>query len=50
MNQISNFNWSDIEKEALSKTQIMVCEMKNLRKTNEEICEYFLLNTNKSFD
>ena len=45
MIQQQSFNWTNVEREVLTNQQIQICEMKKMRKTNEEIVDCFLLNT-----
>lgn len=46
MNQISSFQWNDVEKLVLSEIQIAICEMKKDKMTNQEIIDNFSLNAN----
>lgn len=41
MNQISAFQWIEVEKKVFTETQVEICEMKYGKKTNQEIITNF---------
>ncbi|KAK8881440.1 hypothetical protein M9Y10_004176 [Tritrichomonas musculus] len=48
MNQISAFQWTEVEKKFFTETQVEIFEMKYGKKANQEIITKFSLNSNSN--